>query len=218
MNSELNDKKKFITYCCGMPMKVTETDTRIEFICATGHHGRWFNIAKDSEEKSYCSHKNGELLTKDLGAVRLYSCSECGARYSVFVDGFKIEAEINGISAEEVNKVGKETISTLWDKMYRVGPDMPKNGFGPLFKREVKVFINQIKGDLMREIKEGDQIQVYGDGNIGKAGHDATTNIEKTSQKRESKWVRPIVIAVIGAVLAAIIIYLFKANGIIFSP
>lgn len=124
----MEETPKFNAYCCGLPMKPVETETHIKFKCATGEHGRWFVMAKTPQDPSYCSHGKIELSTADLGAVRLYSCPDCGARYSIFVDGIKFEADIQGINAEEVNKVGRETISTMWDVIHRMGePTAPFN-------------------------------------------------------------------------------------------
>jgi hypothetical protein len=97
---------EFTAFCCGMPMKITQKGNRISFICATGKHGRWFTISENRSGQSTCScySGDGELVTADLGAIRLYQCKRCGARYTVFVDGVRVEAEIEGVNANEVAK------------------------------------------------------------------------------------------------------------------
>lgn len=211
------DNPKFVAYCCGMPMKTTETETHIRFVCATGSHGRWFVMAKHSEEQSQCSHMDAGLLTEDLGCLRLYSCPQCGARYSVYVEGIKLEAHVQGISAEEVNKVGRETISALWDRLHRMG-ERNHGNFGSLFKKEVNTVINHVKKDIVMGNKSEESIEVQGDGSIGKSGRDATTNVTTEKNNQNNGWLRPTIISVVGAVLAAIIIYYMKSKGIIFQP
>lgn len=199
-------------------MKATRKGNRIHFICATGKHGRWFTISEDSSQKSmcFCCSGQGELQTADLGAVRLYSCKRCGARYTVFIDGVKIETAVEGLSADDVAKVGRESISALWDRLHAIGEQAQ---FGALFHHEVKVFVDQIKGDtVIGQKSQGDKIDVSGFGSIGKSGRNAETHVVLDKERKVSKWIRPIIIAVIGAVLAAIIIYLMKTYGIIFGP
>src|SRR4051812_41939113 len=102
-------------------MKVSVKGTRINFVCATGKHGRWFSISENASEQSVCSCNwgKGKLRTADLGAVRLYECRECGAKYTVFVDGAAAATvEINGINADDVATVGKAAIAKLWDRLY----------------------------------------------------------------------------------------------------
>lgn len=219
MTESSKHRPKFSAYCCGQPMKIREqTDSHVEFICATGQHGRWFGISKDAAGESHCSPCPG-MLTEDLGAVRLYSCTHCGARYTVFVDGVKVETEVRGISADEVNKVGRETISALWDCYHRMGMADPGT-FRSLFKKEIKVFVDQIKGDaVIGDKRTGDHVSIQGDSNVGKAGRDARTEVKQSvAQPTGRPWVRPIIIAALGAIIAAIAIYYLKANGIIFSP
>ena len=112
--------KRFTATCCGLPMEVTVRDGRVSFLCATGRHGCWFSITEDPSQRSTCSCCSGagELKTADLGAVRLYECRRCGARYTVFVDGAEVRAEIDGVDADDVAKVGKETIARMWDRLY----------------------------------------------------------------------------------------------------
>lgn len=209
-----DSKPVFTAYCCGLPMKQTETDTHIRFVCATGHHGRWFVMAKSPESVSQCSHENANLLTSDLGALRLYSCPQCGARYTVFADGVKLEAHIEGVSAEEVSKVGRETICRMWDIYHRMGEGR-RGSFGSLFKKEVNIVIQKIKGDTVVGAKKTESISVQGNGSIGKAGKNASTEVQKEITQSKKEWVRPIVIAVIGSVLAAIAVYFLKVFGII---
>lgn len=196
-------------------MKMTRKDNRIHFECVTGGHGRWFTISEDSSQISTCScySGGGELLTADLGAVRLYSCKGCGARYSVFVDGIKLEAEVEGFNADDVAKVGRESISALWDRLYSHDSQYRIDA---LFRRNVNVFVDQVKGDAIVGRKtQGDIIDVSGDRSIGKAGRNAKIEVDK--EIKESKWLRPIIIAVVGSVLAAIIIYLMNIYGILFT-
>lgn len=216
MKDSSAEKIKFTAYCCGMPMKSKREGNRIHFSCATGKHGRWFTISEDSSQESTCScySGEGELQTADLCAMRLYSCKMCGARYTVFVDGIKIETEVVGVNADDVARVGRESISAMWDRLG--GP--PDRSRGALFHREVKLFVDQIKGDTVIGQKiQGDKIDVSGHGSIGKSDRDARINIASKKERKESKWIRPIIIAVIGSVLAAIIIYLMKTYSIIFG-
>lgn len=112
--------ERFTATCCGLPMKVTVRDGRVSFSCATGGHGRWFSITEDPSQESTCScySGTGELKTADMGAVRLYECRRCGAKYTVFVNGAEVRAEIDGVDADDVAKVGKETIARMWDRLY----------------------------------------------------------------------------------------------------
>jgi len=109
-------------------MTVTRDGNKLHLRCATGSHGRWFAISNDSTKPSTCSCHSGEgpLQVADLGAVRLYQCSYCGAKYTVFFEGVRAEAEIHGINADDVGKAGKEAISALWDSLY----DHQNVGFG----------------------------------------------------------------------------------------
>jgi len=210
------EKNPFTAYCCGMPMKVTREGNLIRFVCATGGHGRWFTISEDSTRKSTCScySGEGELQTADLGSVRLYSCKRCGARYTVFVDGIKIEAEVEGLNADDVAKVSRESIAAMWNRLGGSG----NHARSTLFHQEVKLFVDQIKADTVIDQKtQGDRIDVSGHGAIGKSGRDARTNVVLDRERKISKWIRPIIIAVIGSVLAAVIIYLMKTYGIIFG-
>ena len=140
------DEPKFTSFCCGKPMKATKKGDRVCFMCTTGQHGRWFTISEKPLGLSTCScwSGEGELEAADLGAVRLYECKRCGARYVVFVDGAKIEAEIEGINADEVAKVGKETISGLWDRIHDYSST--KRKIGSPFHQDVKSFVNRVTG------------------------------------------------------------------------
>ena len=212
-----NDGILFTAYCCSLPMKVERSGNQIQYTCATGHHGRWFTISKDASGKSTCScySGQGELQVGDLGSIRLYACKMCGARYTVFVDGVKIETEVEGLNAEDVAKVGRESISAMWD---RLGGSQTDQTRGAMFHREVKLFVKQIKGDaVIGQKTEGDKIRVSGTGNIGKSGRNAKTDVVLDEEREESKWIRPILIAVIGSILATIVIYLMTKYGIIFG-
>jgi len=75
-----------------------------------------------------------------------------------------------------------------------------------------------IKGDIVAGNKIQESINVQGDGSIGKAGRDASTTVTTSSGDKRKEWLRPILIAAIGAVLATVIIYYLKTHGIIFKP
>jgi len=106
----MDSKIEEITACREDIAKTAEDENEIKFEGA-GYH---FRVSKDPHRPSYCGCSE-ELLTADRGAVRFYQCSKCGARISVCVKGIRVEADVEGVTAEDVAKVSKAVIAKLWD-------------------------------------------------------------------------------------------------------
>lgn len=142
MHKSSEQTSGFTAMCCGRPMIVFREGDKLILKCSTGSHGRWFTISEQSQGPATCScwSGQGKLDVADLGSVRLYECIQCGARYTVFVDGVRAEASIHGINPDEVSKVGKEAISAFWDTLY----DHRNQGRG-ISPKEVDGFVAQVR-------------------------------------------------------------------------
>lgn len=141
----MDSKIEVITACREDIRKSREDENQIEFE-GEGYH---FTISKDPHRKSYCGCSE-ELVTGDFGAVRLYQCSECGARISVCVEGTRLEVGIGGVTSEDVARVSKAIIGAIWDglmerdfaalaKTIRIGrlARFSHIGRGPLFNTTI---------------------------------------------------------------------------------
>jgi len=145
----------FRAYCCGKPMLKEQRGDYVYFRCANPNHGRWFAVAIDASEQSYCSCDWGRspLITKDFGDFRLYGgCQYCGARYSVYKEGVEIVFEVQGSNANEVKKVSAKGMASIWDHL---GGPWPHTDAKSIFsKQHLADMIKGIRPDITVKVGE----------------------------------------------------------------
>jgi len=190
-------------------MLTEKRDNYIHFRCANQGHGRWFSMAIDPKEQSFCSCDCGRspMQAKDFDDFKLLGgCQYCGARYSVFKEGAKLTFEVQGSDHKEVQEVTAEGIASIWDHYGGPWPEVDSN---TIFSKDTFAeMIKSIRPDITVGVKVSKSHHISGDSNI------TESTIQKQESKKTSLFVS-LIMGILASAIAAILLEYFEVIDLI---